>query len=127
MPELRLNDIDFPSMAANYAWNVDYAADVHEGEAGFSRGINRPFTEVAVAEYPIEQRFAELTEAGFTLEQAFTQLAKDLGDQFKDVIDNYDWGINSNRIKRFKDSPTWRTITDSGDLRDSQTLEVVKD
>jgi hypothetical protein len=105
MPELRLNEIDFPSMLATYAWgnsSIDYAADVHNGKSGFGgfAGIARPFTEVAMAE--------------------------ELGDRFKDVIDNHDWGINSKRVKRFRDSPTWKTITDLGSLRNSQQLNVGK-
>jgi hypothetical protein len=125
MPELRLNNIDFPSMVADFAWSVDYAADVHEGEAGLGgfRGTARPFTEVAVAEFPLEKRFAELMK-GSTLEAAFTQLAQELGDKFQDVIDHHDWGIQSNRIKQFRNSPTWKTITDSGALANSQSLEV---
>jgi hypothetical protein len=130
MPELRLNEIDFPSMLATYAWgnsSIDYAADVHNGESGFGgfAGIARPFTEVAIAEYPVEQRFAELM-VNSTIEAAFTAMAEELGDRFKGVIDNHDWGINSKRVKRFKDSPTWKTITDSGSLRNSQQLNVGK-
>lgn len=115
MPELKLNSFDTSSFVADYAWGAHYAAKTHK---------TRPFTEIAVSEYPIEQRFAELMAQTGSIEQSFTTIAIELGDRFKDVIDNHDWGIQGANIKRFKKSPTWKTITDSGALRESQSVEV---
>jgi hypothetical protein len=127
MPELRLNNFDASSMVADYGWGnglVDYAADVHNGSPFASRSIARPFTEVAVANYPIAQRFGELVNSGVSIGDAFEQVAFELGNEFRDVMDNHDWGHESKNFKRFRSSPTWKTISDSGTLRNSQTLDV---
>lgn len=112
---------------ATYSWGneeVDYAVDVYFGQqyVGGGRGIDRPWVDVTLGQVNLPALFA----ANFSgdIGKAFEKTAEDLGDQFKDAIDNYSWGIQSDNRKVFRDLPTWDTITDSGALRDSQQLEV---
>lgn len=129
MPQLEWNEPEINSVEATFSWGnaeVDYAADVYFGEATLGgQGIGRPFTEPSLEQIDLAQEIADRYLQSNNLTTAFTQTAERLNQDFKDVIDFYDWKIDSNNEKRVrKGVPTWSTITDSGALRNSQQLEI---
>ena len=124
--KLTWNPPEIPkSITTTYQWGsdvVDYAVDVHFGTTslGGHRGIDRPWTEVAIARNNIPKIFADNYRRSQEFKTAFNDLTEFLKKDFDDVLDNYDWGINSRNEKQVREGvPTWRFITDSGDLRDS--------
>lgn len=122
--EFRWNAPKISTTKATFTWGnseVDYSVTVHEGETYLGgRSPNRPWTEVGIAEFSFEQTFKSNYQGDLSV--AFEQTMRQLSAKFDDVIDNHDWGIESNNKKQYRNAPTWRTITDSGNLRDSQTL-----
>lgn len=100
------------SMTAKFAWTAHYAVDVW---------VDRPWTDVALAQNDITQMIAEGSTNG-GVEQGFTSMVDRMTDEFTGVIDDHSWGIDSQNRKQYRDLPTWDTITDSGALADS--LEV---
>jgi hypothetical protein len=118
-------------VSAVYSYGVEYAQDVHNGEVstGGDFSIARPWTDIAIARNNLPQLVLnEVKKQGqdnLDLVQAFTKVAEHIGGEFTDVIDNYDWGIEGRQEKQYRPGvPTWQKITDSGDLRDSQEMEV---
>ncbi|MBD1996009.1 hypothetical protein H6G00_05180 [Leptolyngbya sp. FACHB-541] len=119
---------------AIFTWTAEHAEAVHNGETDLA-GVEkpaRPWTEVTVAETDMEALFVDNFDVSQmtsgenlpeNIKQAFRDTAEDLGDAFKDTIVNHDWGLPSTGQKLHKDAPTWVTIDDSGELRESQSLE----
>ncbi len=130
--KLTWNSAIIPHRAsAVYSYEADYADSVHNGEVslGGEFSIARPWTDIAIARNDIPQFIKSEVQKQVSdqldLPEAFTKAAEHLGDEFKDVIDNYDWGIEGSREKQNRPGvPTWKKITDSGELRDSQKMEV---
>jgi len=115
------------NITATFGWGnaeVDWAIDVHEGlEYLGGRGIARPWTEVSIARNNCPQIFAANYKGD--LRAAFLKFVDHMKGDFSDVIDHYDWGIPSNNTKQYREGvPTWKTISDSGALRDSLQVEV---
>ena len=112
--------------SAQYKWSAPYAPLVHEGGESRSGGKTpaRPWTDVAIAQSDIPSDMAREFRTTGSIDAAFVKAAEELGDRFQDVIDNHDFGYPSSNEKRHRPGvPTWGEITDSGDLRDSQSLE----
>jgi hypothetical protein len=112
-----------------FAWGnaaVDYAPDVYFGEAALGgRGIARPWAEVGLSQFDLATLTTAHVKPNLRVDNAFVDAATDLGDAFKGIIDNYDWGIDGRNEKRYRTGvPVWKFITDSGALRDSQQMGV---
>lgn len=119
------------SVTATYSYGVDYADTVHNGEVsvGGDFSVARPWTDVAIARNNlprlVQQEVKKQDSNSLDLAQAFTKVAEHIEDEFRDVIDNYDWGIEGANEKQYRPGvPTWKKITDSGELRDSQEMNV---
>jgi len=115
---LKINDY----MKAKFTWTSEHAVLNHEGGEFITGGIYpaRPWTNVAISQTDLLQLFEENYNGSIRV--AFIGTAEDLGEKFKDVIDNHDWGMIGNNNKRYRMGKTWQKLTDSGDLRDSQIL-----
>lgn len=127
--KLTWNPPPIKSISATYSWGggkVDYAEDVYFGpeRVGLGRGVARPWADVAIARNDLSKILIDYYAFLGDLTAAFLELAEYLGEEFKDVIDNHDWGVVGNAEKLVRGGPTYQTITDSGDLRDSQRMEV---
>jgi hypothetical protein len=109
---------------ATFTWAAEHAEEVHNGAVylGGTRGVDRPWTEVTLKEVDLP----ELLKGHYSgdIGQAFVDTMEDLGDRFQDTIVNHVWDIPPGGQKLHKDAPTWETIDDSGELRESQTLEI---
>lgn len=125
MVQLTWNPPKIDKQIAKFNWQADYAAEVHEGAFYLNgvRGIGRPWTDVTISETDIPRLFADNFKGD--IGETFEATAHDLADKFSDVIDNYDWGVEGSNEKTFRTGvPTWKYISDSGELRDSLLLEV---
>jgi hypothetical protein len=112
---------------AQYSYSADHAVTVHEGEvtAGGQIVWARPWTDVAIGRNDLPQLVAGNVRQGMSIPDAFINTAEYMATEFQDVIDNHDWGFEGRGEKIYQaGSPTWRTITDSGDLRNSQSMEI---
>jgi hypothetical protein len=122
--QLSWNPPKITTTKATFTWGgseAPYAERIHNGETYLGgRTQGRPWTDIGVAEFPFEQAFK--TNYRGDLSTAFEQTMRDLSKTFDDVIDNYEFGNPSDRMKQYRDLPTNDRITDSGALRDSQTL-----
>lgn len=117
------------SISAVYEWGnseVDYPEDVYFGETslGGIRSIARPWTDVAIARNNLPHLLAANTRKVGDIQQAFMQLVSHLKSEFNDVLDNYEWGIESRNEKQYRSGLTWQKITDSGKLRDSLVITI---
>ena len=117
---------DIPrQITAKFEWTTPYAAEVYTGPhyKDGSRGIARPWVEVAIANTDLSL----LMKAAFRgdLTAAFLLMVERLELEFDSVIDDHNWGVIGETEKRYRNGPTWEKITDSGELRDS--LEVAVD
>jgi hypothetical protein len=113
------------SVTATYSWSVLYAARVYFGGSTDEGSIpGRNWTDPAIARLDLPQLFADKFKANPNIRSAFISTAEELGDEFKSVIDDYEFNIPSSSRKRFKDLPTMNTISDSEDLKNSQSMEV---
>jgi hypothetical protein len=113
-------------IVARYTYTADYASEVHEGAYYLNgvRGVARPWTEVAIArnDLPLLLKSAFLSGS---VRAAFLFVVTQMAAEFSDVLDNYDWGISSENKKQYRPGmPTWQTITDSGQLRDSLEVSI---
>lgn len=111
-------------IVARYTYHADYAAEVHEGAyyLNGSRGMARPWTDVAIAENDLPLLLLRAYSGG-DIRAAFLVMVFQLADAFTEILDSYDWGVTGSTEKQYRPGmPTWQTITDSGELRDS--LEV---
>lgn len=119
--------------AATFSWGnseVDYASSVYFGESyvGGDRGFARPWVDVTLPEYDWEEVFWQNYDGNpWNLGEAFQGCAEDMGEAFKRTIDYYDWGVEGQNQKRVRAGNTWRYITDSGALRDSQEITYSDD
>jgi hypothetical protein len=126
--ELKWNPPTSKNITATFGWGneqVDYAVDVALGVTylGGNRGPARDWTEVAIARNNLPQVFA--ANYNGNIREAFLDVVDHMKGDFSDVIDHYDWGIPSNNTKQYREGvPTWKTISDSGALRDSLQVEV---
>jgi hypothetical protein len=119
--QLTWNPPKLSTTKAKFVWSADYSAEVHEGEVYLGgRSIGRPWTDISIGRFQLEESFKSHFDGD--LSKAFEKTMENLSKDFDDVIDNYDWGIPSNNQKQYRNAPTWQTITDSGQLRDSQSL-----
>lgn len=103
------------NMEANFVWSANHAAEVW---------LERPWTDIAVQRNDIAQLVVDATDGVDVKSGFFEAMAVTMANEFTDVIDNYDWGIASKNRKVYRDAPTWGTITDSGELAESLTVEV---
>lgn len=130
---LEWNPPKIQSVDAVFSWGDgsdadEYITEVYTGEtsAGGIVGIDRPWCEVTFKRVHVPALVSE----GFqrnprSLTAAFEFAAEKVGEDFQNVINYYNWGIQSNNYKQFRPGKTWQTITDSGNLVDSQRLKVV--
>jgi hypothetical protein len=107
------------------SWSADHAEDVHEGAVYMNgaRGIARPFAIVAIALFDFEQAMLRGFLGSNSLSVAFMQTVEAYGEKILEVIESYDWGIESDTSKTYRSGSTWVTIADSGDLGRSQEIE----
>lgn len=112
-------------ITAKFEWKKEYASVVHEGLhlSDGSRGIARPWTEVTLSQ--VEPSLLMKAAYQGDLVAAFLLMVERLHLEFDEVIDHHDWGVTGETTKRYRGTPTWEKITDSGELRDS--LEVTVD
>lgn len=128
--KLNWNPPQITTTKATFTWNVDYAADVHEGETR-TDGTRRParrWTDAAIAETDLPQLVKDHFDETKDIGEAFKGMARDLGDRFTEMIEDERWEWD--RPTRRSDgslagSP--RDIVDTGALRDSQRLEFDSD
>ena len=111
-------------ITAKLEWTAPYSADVYLGPhfKDGSRGIARPWAEVTLAQVNISL----LVKAAFRgdLTAAFLLMLERLELEFAETINSHDWGVVGTTEKRYRNAPTWQTITDSGELRDSLEVAV---
>lgn len=114
------------SVQAVYSWGVPYAARVYFGfDSDTVKQPGRNWTDPAIAQVDLAQAIADRFKSTKSVKTAFINTAQELGEQFKDVIDNYAFNLPSDNTKRFKNLPTMNTISDSEDLKNSQSLEFI--
>lgn len=110
---------------ATHAWLADYATDVHEGRERYD-GTEMPprrWTDAALADVNLPERFAELFVELGDYEAAFQALNYELGDKFAEMIESpiWEWDRTTRRTSgKIVGSP--RDIVDTGNLRDSYNL-----
>lgn len=122
---LNWNPPDIKPVTAEYTWSEPYSVIVALGVElkDGSRAKGRDWTAVAISRTDLPQLMRSNYRGN--VKDAFIQTAEDLGEIFKDIIDNFDFGLPSTTTKRFRPGvPTWGEITDSGALRNSQSLEI---
>jgi len=130
MPKLTWNPPAISTTKATFIWDVDYAADVHEGETR-TDGTRRParrWTDAAIAESNLPEMMLSHFEETKDIGEAFKGMATDLGDRFTKMIEDerWDWDRTTRRSDgTVVTSP--RDIVDTGALRDSQRLEFDSD
>jgi hypothetical protein len=124
--DLTWNPPKIKSQTAEYHWTANYAVDVYFGteDRDGIQGIDRPWVDVALSQNDFLEFFmAFYNERNPNVRAAFALAIDALKQAFDDVIDNHDWGIEGRNEKSVRVGvPTWKYITDSGELRDS--LEV---
>jgi hypothetical protein len=127
---LKFNPPRITTTTAIYTWSAEHAEYVHNGAlySGSDAAtdtpeiiVARPWTEEAIARSNLPAMVKRHYRGNIS--QAFEAAAEDLGNVFGDVIENHVWDIPPGGRKKFKDAPTWETIDDSGELKDSQSLE----
>ncbi len=120
--QLQWNPPEISSISCQFNWTADYATNVHEGDpvTGGGIGIARPWTDVAIGRNDLPAIFTDLYNGD--IRETFRDVCEHMENEFNDVLDNYDWGVIGRGLKQYKNAPTWQTITDSGNLKES--LEV---
>jgi len=123
----RIENWNPPKLSVNtaiYEWDVDYAADVHEGVfTDKNSNPARPWTDDAIGRTNLEQEFRQAYVASEDLDESFQELAQILFNEFHVSMESeiWDWPRQTKRRSgEIVDSP--RNIVDLGDLYDSQTL-----
>lgn len=114
-------------MTTTYHWTVDYAAEVHEGSFYLEgREMPRPWVDVTVSEYvDLPSIMGDRIRQTKSFKDGFVSASLDLAQAFGDVIDDYDWGYESDYEKTYRTGVnTWQFITDSGALRDSLDVKT---
>lgn len=117
MATLNIRDIPVNSVSATFHWSVDYAAETHQ---------RRPFVDESIDDITSDLSVVATTawqssETTMAIAIAAAELA---AEKFAETIDSHEWRITPRGRKRFRDAPTWRTITDSGRLRDNLSVSV---
>ena len=111
-----------------FAWAVDYAADVHEGRErrDGSDMPSRPFAMAAVDESDPEGLFRHLfLENNFDFDQTFVDFCEWYGEAFEFNIQDDRWEWDRTTLRRngqVVKSP--RDAVDTGDLLRSQSLTI---
>jgi hypothetical protein len=126
--KLNWNPPKIPPQLATHAWAADYATDVHEGRKRFD-GTEMPprrWTDAALAEVNLPQRYAELFRELGDHQSAFEALNYELGDKFAEMIESPIWEWDKTTFRSNGEvvgSP--RDIVDTGNLRDSYRLSFL--
>lgn len=118
---------------ATYKWgggDVDYADSVHNGEVDLqgNKTPERAWTTVTIESTDLPELFESKLNRGSdpakAIDAAFDAMAIELGEKFSETIDSYQWDIESRGQKQHKNAPTWKTISDSEALKNSQDLQL---
>lgn len=114
---LEWNPPNISSFERDVEWNTPYASIVYS---------DRPWVDVAINQISPELLFAGVFNGDYP--QAFEQFTDKVTEQFSEVIDDYDWGKEGETMKRYRTGvPTYKFITDSGELRDSMQVGEIRE
>lgn len=127
--QINWRNIDIKTRKAIYKWDVDYAAIVHEGGTTSTKQDYpaRPWVNRTVeGRFDIVNAFEQELNTASTYDAMFDNVAEQLGDAFKQSIEAeiYSWD-NETKRKNGMIVGSPRDIVDIGDLRDSQTMELI--
>jgi len=124
------NPPKIPYKRSAHWWEAEYAAHVHEGGTRLdgTRFPARPWTELAVNELiDVPLAFKRHFEATNDISDAFEEVATDLDSAFKSAIQApvYAWDRPTHRANgEYVTTP--RNIVDTGELLNSQRMEIVE-
>lgn len=125
----RIENWNPPKLTNNkavYEWDVDYAADVHEGSIrGNVIYPARPWTDEAVGRTDLEKEFRQAWIASKDLDTSFEELSQIMFNEFHVSMasDIWDWNsITQRQSGEVVGSP--RNIVDLGGLYESQTVSL---
>jgi hypothetical protein len=109
------------SIGCQHLWSAEHAAKVHNGATSLDGEVlpARPWIDVTLNEVDPVALIAQYCKSGAAIDIAFRSAMDDLGDLFGEVLDSYVWDIPSRGRKQFRSGPTWRTISDSQELKNS--------
>ena len=128
MPTVNWNKINIPrKQTATLTWSADHAAIVHEG-AALQNGTElpaRPWVDETVQQFNAPESYAESFQQSEDFAQAFTEMAESFGETAQEIIETQMWEWPRKTVRQngsVVGSP--RDIVDTGELRDSYTIEV---
>jgi hypothetical protein len=111
---------------AIYTWDVDYAADVHEGKTGRGGSYpGRPWTDDAIGRVDMERVMYDAYQDSHDIQQAFFDFAQTYYTEFHISMESntWDWSRATRRKSGEYVEAGSRDIIDLGNLYDSQSLE----
>ena len=128
MVKANWNKINIPrKQTATLTWSADHAAIVHEG-ATLQNGTElpaRPWVDESVQRFNATESYADNFQQSEDFAQAFTEMAIAFGETAQEIIETEMWEWPRQTVRQngtVAGSP--RDIVDTGELRDSYTIEV---
>ena len=128
MVKANWNKVNIPrKQTATLTWSADHAALVHEG-ATLRNGTElpaRPCVDQTIQQFNAPESYAESFQKSEDFAQAFTEMAIAFGETAQENINAEAWEWPRETVRQngmVAGSP--RDIVDTGELRDSYTIEV---
>jgi hypothetical protein len=128
MVQVNWNKINIPrKQTATLTWSADHAALVHEG-ATLKNGTElpaRPWVDETVQQFNAPESYADSFQKSEDFAQAFTEMAEGFGEKAQEIIETQMWEWPRETVRQngtVAGSP--RDIVDTGELRDSYSIEV---
>jgi hypothetical protein len=130
MVKANWNKLNIPrKQMATLKWSADHAAIAHEG-ATLQNGTElpaRPWVDETVQEFNATESYADNFHQLEDFTQAFTEMAIAFGETAQEIIETEMWEWPRQTVRQngtVAGSP--RDIVDTGELRDSYTIEVTQ-